>query len=100
MASTSRLRESKATTVGSLRTRPFPFAYTRVLGVPRSMARSRDMRPHGTARPARDRTTRADLGSLDQVSDTPEEPVDGEPGPEEGGGGEDPESPLRGWIDP
>jgi putative serine protease PepD len=58
------------------------------------------MRPHGTARPARDRTTRADLGSLDQVSDTPEEPVEGDPGPEEGGGGEDPESPLRGWIDP
>jgi S1-C subfamily serine protease len=48
----------------------------------------------------RDRTTRADLGSLDQVSDTPEEPVDGEPGPGERGSGDDPESPLRGWIDP
>jgi S1-C subfamily serine protease len=34
------------------------------------------------------------------VSDTPEEPVEGEPGPEEGGGGDDADSPLRGWIDP
>jgi S1-C subfamily serine protease len=34
------------------------------------------------------------------VSDTPEEPLEGEPGPEEGSGGEDAESPLRGWIDP
>ena len=58
------------------------------------------MGPHGTARPARDGTTRADLGSLAQVSDTPEEPVEGEPGPEEGSGGDDAESPLRGWIDP
>ena len=58
------------------------------------------MGPHGTARPARDGTTRADLGSLAQVSDTPEEPVEGEPGPEEGGGGDDADSPLRGWIDP
>jgi S1-C subfamily serine protease len=48
----------------------------------------------------RDRTTRADLGSLDQVSDAPEEPDDGEPGPGERGSGDDPESPLRGWIDP
>jgi len=36
------------------------------------------------------------------VSDTPEQPDDGEPGPEEGGGAgpDEPESPLRGWIDP
>jgi len=34
------------------------------------------------------------------VSDTPEEPVDGEPGPGDSSGGDDPESPLRGWIDP
>jgi S1-C subfamily serine protease len=58
------------------------------------------MGPHGTARPARDGTTRADLGSLAQVSDTPEEPTEGDPGPEEGRGGDDAESPLRGWIDP
>lgn len=36
------------------------------------------------------------------MSDTPEQPDEGEPGPEEGGGGgpDEPESPLRGWIDP
>ncbi len=34
------------------------------------------------------------------MNDTPEEPVEGDPGPEEGSGAEDPESPLRGWIDP
>ncbi len=36
------------------------------------------------------------------MSDTPEQPDDGEPGPEEGGGAgpDEPESPLRGWIDP
>ena len=34
------------------------------------------------------------------MSDTPEEPIDGEPGPGENGGGDDPESPHRGWIDP
>jgi S1-C subfamily serine protease len=34
------------------------------------------------------------------VSDTPEEPREGDPGPEEGSGGDDAESPLRGWIDP
>ncbi len=36
------------------------------------------------------------------MSDTPEEPEEAEPGPEEGGGtGSDgPESPQRGWIDP
>ncbi len=34
------------------------------------------------------------------MSDTPDEPVEGEPGPGENPGGEDPESPLRGWIDP
>jgi putative serine protease PepD len=36
------------------------------------------------------------------VSDTPDEPEDGTPGPGEGGGGgqDEPDSPLRGWIDP
>jgi S1-C subfamily serine protease len=36
------------------------------------------------------------------VSDTPDEPEDGTPGPGEGGRGDqdEPESPLRGWIDP
>ena len=36
------------------------------------------------------------------MSDTPEQPDEGEPGPEEGGGAgpDEPESPLRGWIDP
>jgi S1-C subfamily serine protease len=36
------------------------------------------------------------------VSDTPEEPEEGEPGPGEGGrhGSDEPEAPLRGWIDP
>jgi len=36
------------------------------------------------------------------VSDTPDEPDAGEPGPGEGGGPgpDEPESPLRGWIDP
>jgi putative serine protease PepD len=36
------------------------------------------------------------------VSDAPEEPEEGAPDPGEGGGGgpEDPDSPLRGWIDP
>jgi putative serine protease PepD len=42
------------------------------------------------------------LGIVAQVSDTPDEPEDGTPGPGEGGGGgqDEPESPLRGWIDP
>ena len=36
------------------------------------------------------------------MSDTPEEPDEGEPGPGEGGGqgADEPEAPLRGWIDP
>ncbi|HVT42468.1 MAG TPA: trypsin-like peptidase domain-containing protein [Acidimicrobiales bacterium] len=35
------------------------------------------------------------------MSDTPEEPGDGDPGPDEGGAGPDGlESPQRGWIDP
>jgi len=42
------------------------------------------------------------LGIVAQVSDTPDEPEDGTPGPDEGGGGgqDEPDSPLRGWIDP
>jgi putative serine protease PepD len=42
------------------------------------------------------------LGNVAQVSDTPDEPEDGTPGPGEGGGGgqDEPDSPLRGWIDP
>jgi S1-C subfamily serine protease len=42
------------------------------------------------------------LGIVAQVSDTPEQPDEGEPGPDEGGGAgpDEPESPLRGWIDP
>jgi S1-C subfamily serine protease len=34
------------------------------------------------------------------VSDTPDEPEAGEPGPGEGGGPDDPDSPQRGWLDP
>ncbi len=35
------------------------------------------------------------------MSDTPEEPEGAEPGPEDqGGGGDDADAPLRGWIDP
>ncbi len=42
------------------------------------------------------------LGIVAQVSETPEEPEAGEPGPGEGGGQgpDEPEAPLRGWIDP
>ena len=41
------------------------------------------------------------LGSLAQVSDLPDEPESGEPGPDDGGAGpDDPDAPLRGWIDP
>ncbi len=41
------------------------------------------------------------LGSLAQVSGPPDEPENGEPGRDEGGADPDePESPLRGWIDP
>ena len=66
------------------------------------MAKSRDMRPHGTAGPSADGTFLDFLGIVAQVSDTPEEPEDGAPGPEEGGeSGQDGfESPQRGWIDP
>ncbi len=37
-----------------------------------------------------------------QVSDTPEDPEDGTPGPGDGGGNgrDEPDSPQRGWIDP
>jgi S1-C subfamily serine protease len=60
------------------------------------------MRPHGTAGRSADGTFLVFLGIVAQVSDTPEEPEDGTPGPGEAGGGnaEGPESPLRGWIDP
>ena len=36
------------------------------------------------------------------MSDAPEEPEDGAPGPGEGGGSgpDEPDAPLRGWIDP
>ena len=36
------------------------------------------------------------------MSDTPDEPEDGTPGPGDGGGGgpDEPDAPLRGWIDP
>src|SRR5215472_13106058 len=40
MARTSCVREFNAMTVGSFRTMPRPRVYTRVLAVPRSMARS------------------------------------------------------------
>ncbi len=42
------------------------------------------------------------LGIVAQVSDTPEEPEDGTPGPGEAGGSsaDRPDSPQRGWIDP
>ena len=42
------------------------------------------------------------LGIVARVSDTPDEPEDGTPGPGEGGEGgrDEPDSPLRGWIDP
>ena len=42
------------------------------------------------------------LGIVAQVSDPPEEPEEGEPGPRRGcgSGPDEPESPLRGWIDP
>ena len=60
------------------------------------------MRPHGTAGPSADGTFLDFLGIVAQVSDTPEEPEDGAPGPGEGGGSspDEPEAPLRGWIDP
>ena len=42
------------------------------------------------------------LGIVAQVSDTPDEPEDGTPGPEDGAGSgqDEPDIPLRGWIDP
>jgi S1-C subfamily serine protease len=53
------------------------------------------MGAHGTAEPSGDGISRADVGNVAQVSDTPEEPREDEPGPETG-----PDAPLRGWIDP
>jgi putative serine protease PepD len=51
--------------------------------------------------PRRDPKSPVEIGSLAPVSDTPDEPVDGEPGAEQGGGGPDePGSAQRGWIDP
>jgi S1-C subfamily serine protease len=48
-----------------------------------------------------DGISRFGVGSLAQVSDLPEEPESGEPGPDEGAGGpDDPDAPMRGWIDP
>jgi hypothetical protein len=60
------------------------------------------MRPHGTAARSADGTFLDFLGIVARVSDTPEEPEDGRPGPGEGSGSspDDPETPLRGWIDP
>jgi S1-C subfamily serine protease len=57
------------------------------------------MGAHGKAEPSGDGISRADLGNVAQVSDTPEEPREDEPGPEEGAEtGSD--ASLRGWIDP
>jgi putative serine protease PepD len=51
--------------------------------------------------PGRDPKHPVGIGSLAPVSDTPDEPVDGEPGAEHGRGGPDePGSEQRGWIDP
>lgn len=53
------------------------------------------------ATPRCDGTFAVGLGSLAQVSGPPEEPESGDPGRDEGGADPDePESPLRGWIDP
>ena len=54
------------------------------------------------AAPSGDGIFLAILGIVAQVSDTPEDPDEGEPGPGEGGGPgpDEPEAPLRGWIDP
>lgn len=57
------------------------------------------MGAHGTAEPSGDGISRADVGNVAQVSDTPEEPREDEPGPEEGAE-TGPDAPLRGWIDP
>src|SRR5580704_1417943 len=66
------------------------------------MARSRDMRPHGTAAPSGDGTFLVVLGIGAPVSETPEEPDEGTPGPPGGAGSgpDEPDTPLRGWIDP
>src|SRR3974390_1890305 len=65
------------------------------------MARSRDMGSHGTATPRCDGTSAIDLCSLPQVSGPPDGPEHGEPGRDEGGTDpEEPDAPLRGWIDP
>jgi putative serine protease PepD len=59
------------------------------------------MGSHGTAAARCDGTFAIDLGSLARVSGPPEEPEGGDPGRDEGGADPDePESPLRGWIDP
>jgi S1-C subfamily serine protease len=51
--------------------------------------------------PRRDPKSPVGIGSLASVSETPEEPVDGEPGSGAGNGDpDDPHSPQRGWIDP
>jgi S1-C subfamily serine protease len=52
--------------------------------------------------PRRDPISPVGIGSLAPMSDTPEEPADGEPGAEAGGeGGQDePGAGQRGWIDP
>ena len=52
-------------------------------------------------RPCRDPKSPVGIGSLAPVSDTPDEPVDGESGAEAGAGGPDePGAAQRGWIDP
>jgi putative serine protease PepD len=49
----------------------------------------------------RDGISWTDVDNVALVSDTPEEPRDGDPGPDEGGAGPDGlESAQRGWIDP
>ncbi|HUZ84106.1 MAG TPA: hypothetical protein VMU66_05390, partial [Gaiellales bacterium] len=52
--------------------------------------------------PSADGTFLDFLGIVARVSDTPDEPADGMPGPEEGGESSQDgfESPQRGWIDP
>jgi S1-C subfamily serine protease len=54
------------------------------------------------ADPSGDGIFLAILGNVAQVNDRPEEPEEGEPGPGEGSGQDpdEPETPLRGWIDP
>jgi S1-C subfamily serine protease len=52
--------------------------------------------------PGRDGISWDDVSIVAPVSETPEEPHGGEPGPDEGGntGSDGPESPQRGWIHP